>query len=464
MEENKAMSNKVMSRQKLESPTRKQHKVRKGAVPRQSPRLKSDTKSGAKRDPVELVAQGNEGRDKRLIPIRHSRMLVSPFTFYRGAASLMAHDLALEPHSGIKVQCCGDCHILNFGAFATPERNIIADFNDFDETLLAPFEWDLKRLATSFVIAADSVGLSSKAGEKAALQLVSAYQKAMAKFAKQRLLDVWHEKQNFDEFLDNARDKEARARGKKYLSKELIKSSPDVLQEKLLEKQDGEWRFKEMPPLLYHEPKVDLPNVRIAFDGYLKSLSEDKQMLLQHFEIVDIARKVVGTGSVGTFCGVLLLEGENDDLLILQIKEARQSVFEPYLGESEFDNHGQRVVIGQRIMQSASDMFLGWTVGKTGLHLYIRQLRDVKLAPNPAMWNKTTMWDIAIIAGKVLAKAHARSGAARAITEYLGESDKFAKSMSKYALSYAEQTNADYRLFAEACQSKRLPTEASSVG
>ncbi|HZT35001.1 MAG TPA: DUF2252 family protein, partial [Nitrososphaera sp.] len=327
-----------------------------------------------------------------------------------------------------------------------------------------PFEWDLKRLAVSFVIAAASVGLSAKAGERAVLELTSSYQKAMAKFAKRRLLDVWHEKQNFEEFLENARDKEARARGRKYLSKELIKSSPDVLQEKLLEKQGGKWRFKELPPLLYHDPHVDLKHVRIAFDGYLQSLSADKHALLKHFEIVDIARKVVGTGSVGTFCGVLLLEGDNDDLLILQIKEARNSVLEPYLGESEFDNHGQRVVIGQRIMQSASDMFLGWTVGKTGLHLYLRQLRDVKLAPNPAMWNKTTMWDIAIIAGKVLAKAHARSGAARAIAEYLGDSDQFAESMAVYAQAYAELTYSDYRLFAEACQSKRLPTEASSVG
>ena len=450
-----------MTKQKLEARSRKRHS--KGEVPRQQLRLKSTT-SGGKRDPVEMIAQSNEGRDQRLIPIRHSRMLVSPFTFYRGAAALMAYDLSLEPHSGINVQCCGDCHILNFGAFATPERNIIADFNDFDETLPAPFEWDLKRLAVSFVIAAASVGLSAKAGERAVLELTSSYQKAMAKFAKRRLLDVWHEKQNFEEFLENARDKEARARGRKYLSKELIKSSPDVLQEKLLEKQGGKWRFKELPPLLYHDPHVDLKHVRIAFDGYLQSLSADKHALLKHFEIVDIARKVVGTGSVGTFCGVLLLEGDNDDLLILQIKEARNSVLEPYLGESEFDNHGQRVVIGQRIMQSASDMFLGWTVGKTGLHLYLRQLRDVKLAPNPAMWNKTTMWDIAIIAGKVLAKAHARSGAARAIAEYLGDSDQFAESMAVYAQAYAELTYSDYRLFAEACQSKRLPTEASSVG
>ncbi len=453
-----------MSKKPKEEETQSRHKRHKRSAPKQGPGLKT-AKAGAKRDPVDLIAQGNEGRDQSLIPIRHSRMLVSPFTFYRGAAALMANDLALEPHSGIKVQCCGDCHILNFGAFATPERNIIADFNDFDETLPAPFEWDLKRLATSFVIAADSVGLSSKAGEKAALQLVISYQTTMAKYAKQRLLDVWHEKQNFDEFLDKARDKDGRARGKKYLNKELIKSSPDVLQQKLLEKQGRNWRFKEMPPLLYHDSFLDLKQVRMSFEGYLQSLSSDKQSLLRHFEIVDIARKVVGTGSVGTFCGVLLLEGENDDLLILQIKEARQSVLEPYLGASEFKNHGQRVVIGQRIMQSASDMFLGWSVGqKTRVHYYIRQLRDVKLAPNPAMWNKITMWDIAIIAGKVLAKAHARSGAARAIAEYLGDSDKFAKSIAEYALSYAAQTDADYRLFAEACQSKRLPTEASSVG
>ncbi len=444
-------------------PSRKKDKMKGGKTPKQGPEIKT-AQARNKRDPVEIIDQTNTGRDPALVPIRHSRMMVSPFTFYRGAAAIMANDLAMEQNSGITVQCCGDCHILNFGAFATPERNIIVDFNDFDETHPAPFEWDLKRLAGSLVIAANSVGMSARAGEDAVFELTRSYQREMAKHAKERLLDIWFSRTDFQSLLDSTTRREDRERSKKGLNKELVRSSPDVLHQKLTEKKDGSWRFKEILPLLYHVPDIEMKNVRKAFDLYLQSLSADRQSLLRHFEIADIARKVVGTGSVGTYCGVLLLVSGADDLLILQVKESRQSVFEPYLGASEFENHGQRVVIGQRIMQSASDMFLGWTSGHQGRQFYLRQLRDVKMSPNPAMWTKSTLLDIAKFAGKVLAKAHAKSGEAAAIAQYLGVGEKFAKSMSSYALSYAEQTSSDYRLFVEACRSKRLPTEASSVG
>lgn len=433
------------------------HKAPKGSTGRATATARSE------RDPVAIIEQTNEGRDLQLVPTRHSRMLVSPFTFYRGAAAIMANDLAFEQNSGVTVQCCGDCHILNFGAFATPERNIIVDFNDFDETDPAPFEWDIKRLASSLVIAANSVGMSARTGEKAAFELARSYQKQMAKHASERLLDVWFSKLDLQELIEKG-NKEDRERVKKQLSKELIKSSPEVLHQKLTEKKNGVWRFKEIPPLLYHVQDIEMKNVRKAFDVYLQSLSADRQSLLRHFEIADIARKVVGTGSVGTYCGVLLLVSANDDLLVLQVKESRKSVFEPYLGASEFANHGQRVVIGQRIMQSASDMFLGWTMGREDRHFYLRQLRDVKMSPNPALWSKSSILDIAMFAGKVLAKAHAKSGEASKISEYLGTGEKFAESMTKYAVKYAEQTDTDYRLFAEACRSRRIPTEASSVG
>ncbi len=441
--------------------SQKKDKMLQGAASKKGPKLKT---AGSKRDPVEIIDQTNEGRDQQLVPIRHSRMMATPFTFYRGAAALMANDLAAEAHSGITVQSCGDCHILNFGAFATPERNIIIDINDFDETHPGPFEWDVKRMAASLVIAANSVGMPARLGEKAAFELTRSYQREMAKHAKERLLDVWYSRLEFQTLVANASKREDRERVKKVLSKELIKSHPDVLHQKLIEKKAGTWRFKEMPPLLYHMPDIEMKNVRKAFDLYLQSLPADRQRLLQHFEIADIARKVVGTGSVGTYCGVLLLVSDSDDLLVLQVKEARKSVLEPYLAASEFENHGKRVVIGQRIMQSASDMFLGWTTGKNERHFYLRQLRDVKMSPNPAMWTKSSLLDLAMFAGKVLAKAHAKSAEAKAITEYLGTGDKFANSMSSYALSYAEQTNSDYRLFVEACRSKRLPTEASIVG
>ncbi len=443
--------------------SKKTHKNSAEKMPKQG-RGPEITKARSKRDPVEIIEQTNEGRDQDLIPTRHTRMMVSPFTFYRGAAAIMANDLAIETNSGVFVQSCGDCHILNFGAFATPERNIIVDFNDFDETHPAPFEWDLKRLAASLVIAANSVGLSAKVGEKAAFELARSYQKEMAKHAKARLLDVWFAKLDLQTLIDKNPDKENRERVKKDLSKELIKSSPDVLHQKLTEKKKGNWRFKEMPPLLYHAKDIEMKNVRKAYDLYLQSLSADRQSLLRHFEIADIARKVVGTGSVGTYCGVLLLVGANDDLIVLQVKEARKSVFEPYLGASEFPNHGQRVVIGQLIMQSASDMFLGWTTGQHDRHFYLRQLRDVKMSPNPAMWNKTVIVALAAFAGQVLARAHAKSGKSSAISEYLGSGEKFPASIAKYALSYAEQTDTDYRLFVEACRSRRIPTEASSVG
>ncbi len=421
-------------------------------------------KARSKRDPVEIIEQTNEGRDLELVPIRHSRMMVSPFTFYRGAAAVMANDLATEPHSGITVQSCGDCHILNFGAFATPERNVVIDFNDFDETHPAPFEWDVKRLAASLVIAANSVAMPGRAGEKAAFEFARSYQLEMAKHAKERLIDVWYSRLDYQTAVDAVTKKEERDRHSKSLKKELIKSSPEVLHQKLTEKKGGSWRFKEMPPLLYHWQDIETTNVRTAFDLYLESLSADRRSLLGHFEIADFARKVVGTGSVGTFCGVLLLVSGNDDLLILQVKEAKQSVLEPYLGASKFENHGERVVIGQRIMQSSSDMFLGWTTGIKRRHYYLRQLRDVKMSPNPAMWSKSTLMDIAKFSGKVLAKAHAKSGESASITEYLGRSDKFAASMAQYALTYAEQTDSDYRLFVEACRSQRIPTEASTVG
>lgn len=448
------------------SPKAKPRKTKSlGEVPRQGPRPKI-TRAGtsSKRDPVALIAQTNEGRIEQLVPIRHSRMMVSPFTFYRGAAAVMADDLAAEPHSGITVQCCGDCHILNFGAFATPERNIIIDMNDFDETHPAPFEWDVKRLATSLLLAVSSVGMSARSGEKAAFEMARSYQRAMAEYARARLLDVWYSKFDLQALMGLASQKALLKRRSKEMSKEVIKSSPEMLQQKLTERKNGSWRFKEMPPLLYHPPDLEMKFVRKAFELYLQSLAADRRALLRHFELADLAMKVVGTGSVGTFCGVLLLVGSNDDLLILQVKEAKQSVFEPYLGASEFENHGQRVVIGQRIMQSASDMFLGWTEGKRGRHFYLRQLRDVKMSPNPAIWTKSTLSDIVVFAGKILAKAHAKSGAAAAITDYLGAGKKFPTSIAKYALSYAEQTNSDYQLFVEACRSRRLPTEASVVG
>ncbi|MBP9093137.1 DUF2252 domain-containing protein [bacterium] len=450
--------------------TKTKDKVKKpaaGKVPRGEAKTHSATNlpsSGrhARRDPIEIIEQSNEGRLQALVPIRHSRMSISPFTFYRGAASVMAADLAAEVSSGVIVQCCGDCHVLNFGGFATPERNIIIDLNDFDETHPAPFEWDIKRLVASLVLAGNSIAMSSKTCQKAAFEMAQSYQIEMAKYAKARLLDIWYSKIDYQSFIDSA-DHELAARRRKMLNKEITKSSPESLQKKLIEECNGSWRFKEMPPLLYHAPELTI-KVHEAYEQYLESLSPDRSGLLGHFDLVDVAMKVVGTGSVGTFCAVLLLVGANDDFLVLQVKEARKSVLEPYTAASKFQNSGQRVVVGQRIMQSASDMFLGWAEGARERQFFVRQLRDVKMSPNPARWNKFTMLQLSNFAGRVLAKAHAKSGEAEAIAGYIGKSDKFANSMSEFALSYADVTASDYKLFTDACQSGRLATESSIVG
>lgn len=425
---------------------------------------RSRSSTAAKKDPVQIIADSNEGRLLDLVPIRHSRMLVSPFTYYRGAAAVMAADLAEEDTSGILVQSCGDCHILNCGAFATPERNVIIDLNDFDETHPAPFEWDLKRLAASMVLALTSVGMPVSMGQCMAYDLGRAYQAQMASYADERLLDIWYSMIDYQKFVDKALTKSRRKFLKENLAKEQRKSSPEVLEQKLVEKKNGQYRFKELPPLLFHRNDIKEQSIQKAYDLYLKSLPGDRSALLKHFEVVDFATKVVGTGSVGTFCGVLLLVGPHDDLLILQVKEARPSVLEPYTQPCKFDNHGQRIVVGQRIMQSASDMFLGWSMGDRGRHFYVRQLRDVKLSPIPASWTKRSLPNIANFAGMILSKAHAKSGEAPAIAEYIGKGDKFAKALAKGAVAYAAKTEADYKLFAEACSSGKLPTAQTEVG
>lgn len=420
----------------------------------------------SRRDPVALIEKTNEGRIDDLVPTRHTRMAVSPFTYYRGAAAVMAYDLAAEPMSDIVIQACGDCHILNCGAFATPERNVIIDINDFDETHPAPFEWDLKRLATSLVLACDSIGWNDSTAEKGVYHMMRSYQRDITEYAQMRLLEIWHTRLDFHKFINTSIDESRRKKRAKALAKETLKSSPEMLKRKLTEKTKQGWRFKEMLPLLFHPKDNDMNLAHKSFEAYLESLPSDRAQLLRHFQLSDLALKVVGTGSVGTYCAVVLLVGENDELLVLQVKEARASVLEPYLKESEFDNHGERVVVGQRLMQSASDMFLGWTrgIGAKKRDFYVRQLRDVKLSPNPAEWNKTGFYDLADVAGKIMAKTQAKSGRAAAIAEYIGKSDKFAKEMTKYALSYAEKTQSDYECFVEACESGELATEKSVVG
>ena len=341
-----------------------------------------------RRDPVEIVAESNAGRIEELIPIRFGRMSASPFAFYRGSAALMAADLAQTPTSGLRVQACGDAHLMNFGAFATPERNVIFDINDLDETLPAPFEWDLKRLAASVVIAADHLGHAKSDAARMATDLVREYRERMTDYASMRALDVWYDVVDVRKFADRIDDPALAAMVRKRFAerfeKEQRKSVPDFLYPKFVSEEGTRPRIKDEPPLIFHPTAEMAPGVKTGFDeviaAYRESLPEHTRTLFDRYHFFDIAIKVVGVGSVGTMCSVALFMAGDDDPLFLQVKEARPSVLEPYAGKSLHANHGQRVVVGQHLMQTASDIFLGWMTAKNGRDYYVRQLRDVKIS------------------------------------------------------------------------------------
>jgi uncharacterized protein (DUF2252 family) len=386
-------------------------------------------------------------------------MLVNPFTFYRGSASLMAYDLANTPASGFIVQACGDCHIQNFGAYATPERRIVIDINDFDETLPAPWEWDIKRLAASLAIAAITNGLSQDVGQDAAYHMVQSYREYMGELSNMTYLEGWYAHLAYEE-LQKSLEGEALKQNKMNLQAAMRKSSPEILMEKFTKLTKDGIRFKDIPPLLCHLEGASASGHRAkqAFKEYRDSLRDHRRILLDRYEMVDIARKVVGIGSVGTQCGIILLASSEEDFLILQLKEARASVLEPYAGKSKFKHHGQRVVDGQKIMQAASDMFLGWTTSQAPPHrdYFVRQLRDVKLGVDTTFWTKAQFKIGAYYAGRILARAHARSGDAAVLRGYMGKTDEFDQAIADYARAYAKQTERDYGQFANACKSGML--------
>ncbi len=417
--------------------------------------------SGQQRDVVQVLEDSNVGRLPDLIPLRYGRMLSSAFNFYRGSAALMAKDLAVTPNSGFIVQACGDCHIHNFGAFATPERRIVIDINDFDETLPAPWEWDVKRLSASLVLAAKDRGFSNDLAHEAAWLMAQSYRCYMNELSSMSALEIWYSQISAENFLARI-GADTRKRVEQSLKDAAQKSSTEVLTEKYTVVTNGKLRFRDIPPLLCHLEDVTIDGeTREAFESYRTTLTEEKRILLDKFDMVDIARKVVGIGSVGTSCGVLLLAGAENDVLILQIKEARQSVLEPYAGTSKFTHHGQRVVQGQKLMQAASDMFLGWTTGRKPAqrHFFVRQLRDMKVGVNTAYWNKDDFNSNPVVAGEILARAHARSGDAAIMRGYLGKSEAFEDAIGKYGVAYAKQTERDYSIFTNACKSGKLKVQ-----
>lgn len=418
-------------------------------------------KAPAKRpDPLKLLEESYEGRIPQLIPIRHGRMARTPFTFYRGAALHMAADLAVTPASGLRVQACGDAHLLNFGAFATPERREIFDINDLDETLPAPWEWDIKRLAASVVVACRDNGFSDAAARDAVLSCVRSYREHMADYSQMRVLDVWYSRIDLEDLIASITDKKARKRERKRFAATRARSVAEHDFPKLVQVRGQGPTIKDNPPLIFHPPWVSKEQlfamVRAVFSGYRESIQEDRRTLLDRFEIKDIAIKVVGVGSVGTFCNVLLLMANEEDPLFLQGKQARTSVLEPYAGKSIYANQGQRVVNGYRLMQSASDIFLGWTEGVTGVHFYVRQLRDMKLAMLVELFSPAVMTQYAEVCGWTLARAHARSGSPAAISGYLGKSDAFDKAIAKFSFAYADQSERDHAVLRKAVRSGRV--------
>jgi uncharacterized protein (DUF2252 family) len=420
-----------------------------------------------RRDPILLLEESNHGRIQELAPVRYGRMLQSPFTFYRGAASIMAADLAHTPNVGIRVQACGDCHLLNFGAFATPERNIVFDINDFDETLPAPWEWDLKRLAVSFVLAALDNNLKPKFGEAAAQAVARGYRERMGEFAKMSILDVWYARVDWQNVIERTSDAELQKHRKEQLKRAMKRTIQDYYFPKMTQQMNGAYKIKDTPPVVYHLPESDQEEwqerIMKAFQKYQLTLQEDRQRLFGRYRLSDFAIKVVGIGSVGTMCAIALMLAPDDQPLLLQIKEARESVLELYAGKSTFENHGQRVVAGQRIVQSASDIFLGWTEFEDGRHFYVRQLRDTKVKPEPEMWLGPQMLEIAETMGSVLARAHARSGDAAYIRGYLGSHSGFDEAIAEFSLAYAEQTVKDHAALVAAVASGRIKALVEST-
>ena len=432
-------------------------------------------------DPVDLLGEQNQTRDPDLVPIRHGRMLVSPFTFYRGAAKVMAADLRHTPTAGLTTQLCGDAHLSNFGMFASPERVLLLDLNDFDETLPGPFEYDVKRLAASFTIAARNNGFTESEARESTLAAVRAYREAMAAFAEMRTLDVWYARRSEDELkteLDLAaslqRDKatkkvmrDARKAAEKGTRKARTRDSLHALA-KLAEHVDGSYRIVSQPPAVVPAREIgDLmgisadevqARIRKQFDDYRSTLPDDRRQLLDRFEIVDVARKVVGVGSVGTRAYIVLLMGRDQrDPLFLQVKEATRSVLEDHLPASRYRQPGERVVQGQRMMQAASDIFLGWAPGaETDRHYYWRQLRDMKASASVESMLPPVLTVYARQCGWTLARAHARSGDPIAISSYLGRGDDFDSAVADFSRGYADQNEQDFQAFADAVGTGRL--------
>ncbi|MER7490746.1 DUF2252 domain-containing protein [Streptomyces sp. NPDC126497] len=420
-------------------------------------------------DPVDVVERQSATRLPELVPVRYGRMLESPFRFYRGAAAIMAADLGRAPDTGLTVQLCGDAHLLNFRLLASPERRLVFDVNDFDETHTGPFEWDVKRLAASLAVAGRANGFPVEAQDEAVRACVKAYRRRMREFAGMRTLDVWYAQDDADrlrELMASSTDREARRRAARAAARARTRTHLQAFA-KLTRVEDGERRIAPDPPLitplggLVDDPSTEGKALRGVLDGYARSLSSEHRHLLGRYRPVDAARKVVGVGSVGTRCWIVLLLGrDEDDPLLLQAKEAQESVLAPHTEGERYDNQGRRVVAGQRLIQTTSDILLGWThaLGLDGRprDFYVRQLRDWKGIARPETMDPTLLRLFARLCGASLARAHARSGDPVAIAAYLGRGDRFDRALAGFAQAYADLNERDFAALGEAVRSGRV--------
>lgn len=418
-------------------------------------------------DPISLLEESNRSRIASLVPIRYGRMITSPFAFLRGSAVIMANDLATTPITGIAVQSCGDAHLSNFGTYATPERNQVFDVNDFDETLPGPWEWDVKRLAASIVVAGQQNGFSSASNRQAVLNCLRTYRERMWEFGNMHHLDVWYSSVDAQSilkrlgrsnrtFIDRTLDS-ARRHTSSQVFPRLTSETGGT------DGTNGRYTIKDDPPLITHlNVEEHALWLQALLEGYEASLPDDRRVLLNRYHIVDIAQKVVGVGSVGTHCYITLLlgnEGNKDsDPLFLQIKEAQASVLEPHVASSSYPNHAQRVVCGQRLMQAATEIFLGWTSSES-TDCYIRQLRDRNGTPNLEHLAENDFIMYVGLCGWTLARAHARSGDPAQISGYLGTSDQFDRAVAAFAQAYADQTERDYAALVAAANAGRITVE-----
>jgi uncharacterized protein (DUF2252 family) len=417
-----------------------------------------------RRDPIQTLIDSDRHLLSHLLPIRYGRMRASPFTFMRGAAAVMAADLADTSTSGLCVQSCGDCHLANFGTFASPEGTPVFDVNDFDETLPAPFEWDLKRLASSFAVDACARGLHEKTARHLARTVVLSYRAHMTELVKLDPLAAWRLRIDAAQVLGGIED--ARLRDRELKRLHLATDASHKGYPKLIERHNGAWRIRARPPLLMplsgqaddtHELAA-----RAAFESYKFSLPEERRMLLDRYELADVAFKVVGIGSVGTFCAIGLFVTGDDATLLLQVKEARASALAPFAGPGLYANQGQRVVVGQRIMQTTPDMFLGWTADRgDDQHCYVRHLKDGRLASIGSDIAEQALPHHAILCGATLARAHARSGDAARIAGYMGSGGVFDAAIADFAMVYAAQVERDWRLFLEAIKAGVIEARAN---